>query len=275
MFLDVLKGKGLDRNIESYLAAASIERNVSTLLHVLTTQSTVNIIRHITKVFCLPMGLSSALFQLLDTSVFQLTPGCLLLPDVYILAEVIPNFEFVTVQSRTGATMTAKVYSLDGTNSGLISRCNQWISLGCHAHVVPAYYTRTSVGRHRVTLFTEHLDSSGPTTTLAKHMQALTSEDTQSLTETTLHYIVSLCRAVEFCHLKGVAHLDLHPGNILLVPCVHDSSADDTNASRGGDVNRDSAPTMKIMLTNFRVSYSSAMSTAQALEGDPFSLSPI
>ena len=259
-FLDVLKTKGLDRIIDSFLVAASVERNVSTLLHILTTQTTANIIRHITKVFSLPMGLSTALLQLLQASVFQLTPGCLLLRGIYILAEKIRNFEFVTVQYDTGATMTAKVYPIDGMDTEIPRRCNQWISLGFHAHIVPAYYTRTYVGRC-VALFTEQLDSSGPTATLAEHMEALTSEDTQPLTETTLRYIVSLCRAVEFCHLKGVAHLDLHPGNILLVPCMHGCSASDD------EVVDDDRKKVKIMLTNFRVSGPSALLTAHALPG--------
>jgi serine/threonine protein kinase len=241
-FVNVLKHNGLDHSIDAFLSAISIENNLSKLLPILSHDMTPNILRQISKDFQIPMGLSTSLFQMLRSTLFELKSGGMLVDQVYVLSEVVSQFEYTVIYGRENVIMTAKLYMLGTEYDNNAVRCNQWITLGFHSHIVPAYFTRSLVSHDRLVLFTEHL--SEESVTLYEHFSTISIIESSQLPEIIMRYIVSLCRAVEFAHSSSVSHLDIHPGNILLFPQWQAAASEDALSAENK---------WKVMLTNFLV----------------------
>lgn len=182
------------------------------------------------------------MFQMLRNVLFEPKPGRMIINSVFILAEISPRLEFTVIYGKDDVVLSAKIYTQGPENDEYAARCNQWIGLGFHAHIVSAYFTRSLASCDRLILFTE--DVSSDCVTLYDHFGTISTIESAQLPEVIMRYIVSLCRAIDFAHSSSVNHLDIHPANILLVPQHQPGRSEETVGSE---------QKWKVMITNFRV----------------------
>ena len=93
-----------------------------------------------------------------------------------------------------------------------VAECENWINLGLHPNIVSCYYVREVSGVP--TVFSEWMDGGSLKDALASGALYQGSPDEQA--ERILDISIQTARGLAYSHEKGLLHLDMKPGNVLL-----------------------------------------------------------
>jgi serine/threonine protein kinase len=266
-----LKNKQFLPNYSNFLATSSnLSLLLSQIIHLIQNNASQKELRDFMKVFHLPLGLRHQLVQFISQKLIGHDDGQILLDSIYISSPdlVTLSSPLIIITSQTVSDIPThpslppslipspnqfKVFHskwncfLTVQKSPpilheqhfhkIVSRCQQWISLGSHPNLVSGYFCRLdSLTKHHLLFFYETLEPTPPLTlhhllfshnemkqrrTMMPTMIMTTEESVQekilSQVHGVFHLMMSLCHGVEVCHNKGLPHLNLTPENILLV----------------------------------------------------------